>query len=72
MFGLRPLELVLVLAVAYLFYDKFKAPAASGKAVTPVNGASTNTAPGIIENGSIGVGDTFDLQVEAMTRQLGY
>jgi hypothetical protein len=74
MFGLKPLELVLILAVAYLFFDKFKskAPATTGKAATPVNGTSTNTAPSIIENGSIGVGDTFDLQVEAMTRQLGY
>ena len=75
-FEFKPLELILILAVAYLFYDKLKAKApatnCNGKAVPPVNGTSANTAPSIIENASVGVGDTFDLQVEALTKQLGY
>ena len=68
----RTLEIILILAVAYLLWDKFKPTAPSnGKTVTPLNGASTNTAPGIIKNYSE-VGDNFDLQVEVLTRELGY
>jgi len=72
MFGLKPVEIILLLAVGYLFYDKFKVnkPVAN-TAVIPLNGASVNTAPSIISN-SNNMGDNFDLQVEMLTRQLGY
>jgi hypothetical protein len=43
----------------------------NGSRVVPVNGASTNTAPSLIKNYS-DVGDDFDLQVEAMTKSMGY
>ncbi len=69
MFGLRAFDLVLLLVIGYLLWDKFKPKAST--AVTPLNGASANTAPAIIDNGS-NVGDTFDLQVDALTKQLGY
>ncbi len=71
MFGLKPIELILLLAVAYLFYDKFKTNKPVSQKVQALNGASVNTVPGIIDNGS-NIGDNFDLQVEALTRQLGY
>jgi hypothetical protein len=72
MFGMKPLELILLIAVGYLIWDKFKAkPVASAGAGQVLNGASQNTAPNIIENGSQ-VGDNFDLQVEDLTRNLGY
>jgi hypothetical protein len=71
MFGLKPIEIILICAVGFLLWDKFK-----GKAVATVTngtlaGASRNTMPAVIQNYSQ-VGDTFDLEVEAMTSQLGY
>jgi len=69
MFGLKPVELILILAVGYLLYDKFKGSKASP--VVPLNGASANTIPAIIDNSSA-VGDNFDLQVEMLTKELGY
>ncbi len=73
MFGLKPLELVLLLAVAYLFYDKFfRIKTGTAQTQTaPLNGASVNTAPNLIKNYSQ-VGDTFDLEVEALTQKMGY
>jgi hypothetical protein len=73
MLGFRTLDLILLLVIGYLLWDKLKNHPSinANKAVVPINGASTNTAPNIIDNGS-GVGDTFDLQVDALTKQLGY
>ncbi len=69
--NIRLLDLILILAVAFLLIDKFKPQAqVSSKTVAPLNGASTNTAPGIIENGTA-LGDTFDNEVEAMVAQAG-
>jgi hypothetical protein len=65
MFGIKPLELILLVAVGYLIWDKFKA-----KPVASTNNTSGNTAPGIIKNYSE-VGDNFDIQVEALMRNTG-
>ncbi len=75
MFGLKPIEIILLLAVGFLFYDRFiraKGVVSNGSSQSVMlNGASRNTAPSLIKNYS-DVGDNFDLQVEAMTRELGY
>jgi hypothetical protein len=69
MFGIKPLELILLIAVGYLIFDRFRNKAVTSN-VTPLNGASGNTAPAIIKNYSE-VGDNFDLQVEALMRNSG-
>lgn len=63
----RSLDWILLALIAYLLYDKFKRPS---KSVATLNGASVNTAPSLIDNS--GIGDTFDLEVEVLTKQLGY
>jgi hypothetical protein len=66
MFGMKPLELILLVAVGYLIWDKFKAK----PVVVSTSNTSGNTAPGIIKNYSE-VGDNFDIQVEALMRNTG-
>ncbi len=68
--NIRPLELILIVAIGYLLFDKFRNKSTSPGGVTALNGASGNTAPAIIKNYSE-VGDNFDLQVEALMRQSG-
>ncbi len=69
---MRPIEIILLIAVGFLLWDKFKPKASTAnQAVVPLNGASGNTAPNLIKNYSE-TGDTFDVQVEALTKQLGY
>ncbi len=68
--NMRPLDLILILVIGFLLFDKFKAQPGNSKGVVALNGASANTAPNIIQNGSE-VGDNFDLQVDAMVKGSG-
>ncbi len=62
MFGLKPIELILILAVGYLLYDKFKGKATASPA--SATGTQNTVAKSPINN--TGVADDFDAQVDVL------